>query len=279
MRSIRFLLCLLLCAGSIGRGFAAEGEAGTQTPPAARSQVVSVGINGTITRKHYDQVRAVMDSRAADPLPTGLILLLNSPGGDGLAAMDLGRLARQHKAHVFVTGKCASACLFVFAGGVFRTAPAGALGIHRGRLTRSVSGKGEVDLTREDTPKLDEILALVERRAGAYFAEMGLPPAFFAAMQAVPSNSMRWLSTEEASNLGLLGFEPKYLEERSAMLWHRYGISPEEYVERSTEVPVKCGGQYGQHTRFVRCYREQLLGRPDASNGSNVSRLAEPAAN
>lgn len=111
----------------------------------AQSQVVGVTIAGTLNNRQVDQLRAAIGKMRGEALPTGLIIILDSSGGDGRAAIAMGRMARENNAHIFVKGTCRSACVFLLAGGVYRDARAFAIGIHRGRITRTVPGQGEVD--------------------------------------------------------------------------------------------------------------------------------------
>ena len=116
------------------------------------------------------------------------MILLNSPGGDGLAAMEAGRLVRAAKAHVFVRGKCASACVFILAAGVVRGAPEGVVGIHRARLTTFVKGIGVVDINTASNPNAVRVLEAGDRRTEDYLREMGMPDTLFQAMKGTPSD-------------------------------------------------------------------------------------------
>ena len=118
-----------------------EAQAARQTSPDAvapnQGKVMVIGINGLISKNALEKVRQSIGQVSGDPIPAGLIVLLDSAGGDGVAAMQIGRLLRKANAHVFVTGECASACIFVLASGVVRVAPSYSVGIHRGRVTMS----------------------------------------------------------------------------------------------------------------------------------------------
>ena len=93
-------------------------------------------INGPISAALAPKIRAALDAIEPDRFPAGAIVLLNSQGGDGLAAIEIGRIVRAVRAHVFVRGRCASACTYVLAGGVVRgVARDHAVGIHSPRLT------------------------------------------------------------------------------------------------------------------------------------------------
>ncbi len=244
MKTLRFWLAGLVC-------FAAQ-------VAWAQSQVVSVSIGGTLNNSHVVQLRAAIEKMRGEPLPTGLIIILDSIGGDGRAAIAMGRLAREKNAHIFVKGTCRSACVLLLAGGVYRDARAFSIGIHRGRITRNVPGKGEVEIDMANDPRARDVLELVERETQTYLQEMGVP-RLFEAMQKVPSSRIRLLRTDEAEELGLLGFDPAYLEERGTMVTSRYGISREQWVTRSTKVRERCELTLDDASKFVACYRPLLL--------------------
>jgi hypothetical protein len=224
----------------------------------AQSQVVGVSINGSLNQAHVDQLRAAIAKMRGDPVPAGLIIIVDSSGGDGRAAIAMGRMAREKNAHIFVKGTCRSACVFLFAGGVYRDARAFALGIHRGRITRSVPGMGEVDASPSNDPKAKELLEFAEREAREYLQEMGLPK-LFDAMQKTPSSQIRLLRTDEATELGLLGFDALYLERQSSSVLPRYGINRQQLVERSARVRDRCESDLGDSSKFVACYRPAIL--------------------
>ena len=254
-------------------------ETGPPRPAIApRQQVITVSITGQIGKKHIDEFRAAVAKVTGDPLPAGLILLVNSPGGDGLAAMELGRLARAHKAHIFVRERCASACVFLLAGGVYRDAAPDAIGIHRGRLTRFVQGKGTVNADIGSDERLRDLLALAEKQAREHFAQMGMPEQLFESMQRVPPSHMRLLNREEAAELGLIGFDKTYLEERSAAFAARYNISREQLERRSAQTTSQCEEQIRTQVNFTACYRRSLLADRAAPAPESASQAPQGAS-
>ena len=239
---------LLLCISMVSPSFAAY----------AQSQVVSISFAGTLNKAHVDQLRAAIAKMRGDPIPTGLIIVVDSNGGDGRAAIAMGRLARENNAHIFVKGTCRSACVFLFAGGVYRDARAFTLGIHRGRATRTVPGMGEVEVQPSTDPQVRELLEFAEREAREYLQEMGVP-RLFGEMQKIPSTRMRLLRTDEADELGLLGFDPAYLAKLAAAMQLRYGINRQQLLERSARVRDRCEQDLNETSKFLACYRPAIL--------------------
>ena len=259
--SARYIACVF--AALVATAAIAQDAAVATPPRVSRPHVVTIGFRGQIKALDVERLRQAIALAGAEPLPARLIVFFDSSGGDGLAAMRIGRMLRYAKAHVFVVKRCASACIFAYVGGVFRDARPGALGIHRGRITRAMQSGKSVDVDPRASPVAQRFLTDAEAQTQEHLQEMGMPPALFEAMQAVSSHDMRWLSAEEAADLGLTGFDPEYLAARSAEMQAKYGLSQEEYVRRSHTVLERCGDLSDQHSAFVKCYRTQLLSPSD----------------
>lgn len=226
--------------------------------PTPARPMVGIQIRGPITPRTLDQVRNALAIASGDAFPAGALLLLDSSGGDGMAAMDIGRLARAARAHVFVAGKCSSACVLLFAGGVVRGAVSGTLGIHRGRVTRFIKDVGRQDVSTETNEQARQFLALADQRAEEYFAEMGMPASLIQASRAVPSDRVRWLDAAAIAEYGLAGVDPAYRAARAPSGARRYGISEEEFVRRSNAVAELCRADAGAVSTFSACYRRVL---------------------
>jgi hypothetical protein len=256
-----FLLWILASGSAIALQTTTENQNASDSIPADK-RVVVMGINGQISKNVLAAVRKNIDQVAGDPVPAGLIVLLDSPGGDGIAAMNIGRLLRQAHAHVFVTGQCASACIFVLASGVVRGAPAYTVGIHRGRITVSDSNAKiirEIDV--KDNPEAKKLLDQFEKFAPQYFSEMGMPPDLFQAMQSHQYRGVYRLSSQEIIFYGLGGFEPAYLDKRAQLyesLPSPYRMDKDELHARTMKVASRCSEFDRKHTQFIQCYKQVL---------------------
>lgn len=232
--------------------------AGQETAAPTRGVRV-LEINGDIRPALVQQVRSALKDVDARRYPAGALLLLNSGGGDGVAAMQIGRIVRAAKAHAFVRGRCSSACVFILAGGVVRSAPAErGVGIHRPRLTGFVKGQGVVDIDPASNPNAAAALEVGNRLSQAFLREMGLPDALFQAMMATPSGEMRYLDATELSEFGLSGFDAAYREARAPEAAGRYGVTAEEFVRRALLVQDRCVADNAAPQAFVGCYRRVL---------------------
>lgn len=233
-----------------------EGQ-GTQ-----EGRVVVMAIKGQISKKVLASIKGSITNVSGDPIPAGLIVLLDSPGGDGIAAMKIGEILRANKAHVFVTGQCASACIFVLASGVVRGAPAYTVGIHRGRITKTdENAKVLEEIDVKTNPQAKELLERFERVVPVYFAQMGMPPELFQAMQSHQYKGVYRLSNEEITFYGLTGFEPKYLDARAELyekMQGPYRMDKDELHRRTLKVASRCAEFDQKHTAFINCYKQVL---------------------
>lgn len=223
---------------------------------------VVISIKGPISKNVLEKVKRAIPQVRGDPIPAGLVVLLDSPGGDGVAAMQIGRLLRTANAHIFVTGECASACIFVLASGVVRVAPSYSVGIHRGRITMSDSDAKvikEVDV--EENPAAKVALQNFERQAPQYFAQMGMSPELFPLMQSHQFKGVYRLSSAEIIKTGLAGFDGAYFDKRAAYfsgLTNAYQMDTIELKKRTLRVTSRCSGFEKQALEFIRCYKETL---------------------
>jgi ATP-dependent protease ClpP protease subunit len=257
-----FLLCVLIGVMPI-RGLASPIEGNTNTiANAPQKQIVLMGIQGQISKQVLERVRQSIGRVQGDPIPAGLIVLLDSPGGDGNAAMAIGRLLRAANAHVFVTGQCASACIFLLASGVVRSAAAYSVGIHRGRITISdANAKVIQEVNIEENPKAKAALLQFEDLALNYFQEMGMSDALFPLMQAHQLKGVYRMSHAQIVKMGLSGFEKAYFDSRAAFYEGQQGpykMNADEYERRTMRVASRCGAFDKHHQEFIRCYQETL---------------------
>ena len=239
-----------------------------ETPPAnpttqsPKARVVVMTIQGSISRNLVDKVKQNLARVQGDPVPAGFIVLIDSKGGDGMAAMKIGRMLREAKAHVFVNGDCASACVFILASGVVRGASDYSVGIHQGRVTISDNNAKiirEVDV-KED-PKAQQALQRFELAAAGYFAEMGIPPDFYQAMAAHQLKGVHRLSYEELVFYNLNGMDDAYLRERSAFYQRQTGLyrmDKDELHRRTLRVGQVCAAGASDQNAFVKCYKDTL---------------------
>ena len=128
---------------------------------------------------------------------------MNSPGGNLLVGMELGRIIRQSGASTRIASRssndggqsvvCMSACALAFLGGVYRYSVKGsAYGVHR--ISRS-SGPREGDLAMGQ---------LLSATVLSYIREMGADPDLFALMSKTDASSIYILSRNEMEQLNVI---------------------------------------------------------------------------
>ncbi len=235
---------------------AKDSTAGKPVNP--QSRTVTIRIEGEIKPDLIPKVKEAVAMTTGDPLPAGLIVLLNSQGGDGLAAIEVGRLLREALVHVFMTNKCASACVFILMGGVVRQAPELSIGIHKARLTGISKKTGaRVEINADANPKTAAILAEGNRKLQDYVKDMGMSKAFFEQMEATPVNRIRWLSRIEARELDIIGIEEDYLKHREIYVIERFKTKPGELKKNTDQIIDRCAYEFTKPNggNFVRCYR------------------------
>ncbi len=166
-----------------------------------------VGYVGASMRKQIEQHYAEGTVTTVD---------LDSPGGNGSTAMQIGRLLRKNSATVVVRkGKrCSSACVMILIGGSNRYI-AGRVGVHSPSYPATkVMDNWDVHDYRLWQRRL--------RRAGYgsiaeywyekkynYVIEMGISLKLIEVMMATPAEKMHWLTREEIEDFGLHNEKPE----------------------------------------------------------------------
>lgn len=198
-----------------------------------------IQIYGEITRADVAKVAGVVKKSVpkGPTQPYELYVLLDSSGGDVDAAMAIGRLIRTKTAFVSVgpstlpignhdgreSAVCASACVLIFVAGSFRTVWGPApIGIHRPYSTSP--GSPTKDRRAEYTA--------LARRVKTYLEEMAIPDQLYDAMMRVDPEDVRWLSTKEQNELGILGKDPAYGDSQDSRDAAARGISKQEWLQR-----------------------------------------------
>jgi hypothetical protein len=151
-----------------------------------RTTCVSGLLNGQISKGDYEKVATFFKAYHPDHFE------LNSPGGDVDEALKIGRLFRKYLISTSdgYAGTCASACAFIWFGGVFR---GGTVGLHRPR---------SIDPMFRGLSPPDASIAYrrVLERIAAYLDEMEVPKSIIELMVATGSADINWV---DASTYGL----------------------------------------------------------------------------
>ena len=161
------------------------------------AHVGRVEIQGPIDRALTSQ--AIELIRSIRPDVDELTVLLNSPGGDVLAAMELGEEIRNQSALTAVDddGQCVGACVLVLAAGVRRTPAPEKVGLQRLNFEQ----------TRDRAKQKHAGLA---KSVEAYLARMGMPKRLFQEIRQQSSERVLLLDAQRLKALGLNGTDPAY---------------------------------------------------------------------
>lgn len=125
----------------------------------------------------------------------GMVVHLDSAGGQVVSAIAIGRLLRQMKgiARIDPGSSCFSACIYVLAGAPYRVVQPGAvLGVHK---------PYDPDDDRLPAAQRESKQARLDAFVRAYLKEMNVPPALYDAMLQAPQG--RALSQSELGWYGL----------------------------------------------------------------------------
>lgn len=180
-------------------------------------------IDGELTADTPRQLRKIVARLGGAKLP----VIINSPGGRLSAAVETGRIIRKARLDVMVArstylnadtvqvaadeGVCTSACPFVLAGGVNRSAASGTMvGLHQALMVRHSSSRHGLQAMGGNS----ELLAQSNRNAQAframraslraYLSEMGVSRDIVAEMDKAPPSSMNILDATRLRALGLV---------------------------------------------------------------------------
>jgi hypothetical protein len=195
---------------SIGMFFASAGaHAETSiTQIDAKGGFAHLAISGEITQQDAATFDYLVKS-----LPTTLSVIdvdLNSPGGNVLAAIKIGRIIRSRWMWTAASddpgAECASACVLVLAAGAVRIASDDSkVEIHRPYFQPSFFATLSPEAARQKYGQLADVVK-------AYLNEMGMSQALFSEMLKVPSDDGRILSSNEMQAFALTGWDPAYQE-------------------------------------------------------------------
>ncbi|KRH78835.1 hypothetical protein FERRO_18330 [Ferrovum sp. JA12] len=217
--------------------------------------VKTLTIKGTIDEKMYKKLLLLDLNNTLSTYPAGLIVLINSPGGDVYSAMKIGKLLRSKNAQVFVTNRCDSACILVFAGGVIRDAQELSLGIHRFTININNNKK---ELAANLSVLSSHYSIITANKIKNYLDIMGVNKSLFYEMEKTPSESIDKLSRERAKKFNLIGYDPHYITSKSTSIKNQKNINVEHYLFKLNFIASECINSKVTNNTFLRCYSTLL---------------------
>jgi len=190
----------------------------------------------------------------------GLVVNLNTGGGQVTSAIAIGRLLRETKgvARVEAGSSCLSACVFVLAGAPYRVVQTGAVvGIHR------PYDPDDSEITAERHKRKQQRLDEFVR---TYLREVNVPRSLYEAM--LKSPDVRTLPPAELSWYGLNSTDRNQQDADDAESAKRFGLPKGEYFARKAFAEETCAfykgrevGKYGLLSHTV-CQDNVFKGLP-----------------
>ena len=152
---------------------------------------IELYVYGRITDEDVKSLRLILQKFS---VPPAIHAYLSSEGGNVYAAMEIGRIFRQHFALVDTTAEgCYSACSLIYAAGVSRL-NRGKLGLHQHFLDKdflkSLTVQEAVKFMRNTSKDIQD-----------YFLELGVPLEFYNLAASVPKDELIILGAKEISKI------------------------------------------------------------------------------
>lgn len=177
--------------------------------------------------------------------------VFNSPGGNLVAALEMGLMIRDAKWGTSVgktvpepefdnyfsrqSGECASACAFAFLGGVERRADAGTLGIHQ--------FYNEVALQKPDEPIYSALDLSTNQILSAllinYAVEMGVDSRFVSKASSILPTNMHFLSDQELDEWKVR-YDPDLIGSWKIEPWRKGVVAFAKSADERTTATVYC---------------------------------------
>lgn len=223
-----------------------------------QSQTTIININGKISKLLLERIKKTTQRLNTDNrFPPSLVVTLDSLGGDGEAAIEIGKILRTYNAHVFVTNRCGSACVFIYAGGSFRSSIPLSIGIHQPRVTISDNGARiikELDLNKNELAQ--NMLSNFDSKANEYFNNMGISNGFYERVQSQKTKELYWLDEKEIDKFELNGLTNDTLNAMVADLNanSRNNLDKNKVVMNSKSVLKECLYFKNEPHNFLKCY-------------------------
>jgi hypothetical protein len=181
-----------------------------------------VKISGLIKKNDINDLKICIErhnKHRGSKLSENILVLLDSQGGDVIAAMEMGKILRENKAEIWVLpgSECSSACVFILASGVHRVICGNTkIGIHRPIFDEKYFSSLDYAEAAQRYKKLTNELH-------EYLSKMDIKDSLFEEIMSIKSNEVEYISSDYAESVGLDGEDRAYEEWQRAKEVQRYG--------------------------------------------------------
>lgn len=176
-----------------------------------------IAAEGEITEATPDTFRRFLEGNGLTNPRDGLVVYLDSPGGNLMSGIKLGGLIRKQGLHTSIgkslpahgrdmvirPGQCASACSFAFLGGTVRVARGGELGVHQ-FYDADVLDDPEHNLSGAEMSTQQVIGAIIVN----FVVRMGADPRIASIAASITPEDMHFFSEAELDELRI-NFDPR----------------------------------------------------------------------
>jgi hypothetical protein len=232
--------------------------------------------------------------------------VLNSPGGNLIAGLELGQRFRKHKVHTEIgqsvtientrsyevkSGVCASACAYAFLGGERRTIgqkvilkasdlPLGGskFGVHKFFRPETLTNFDAKSYTGKDLDIEQKLTAAI----AVYLVSMGIDASLIGLASNTDAQSMRWLTPLEIEALRIT-YKPEEFQPWVIEAYRRGAIAYTRSKDEKSTVTIFCQRQKGVSVIVASPYNseQQAAGLRECSieNEHNVLGVKIPTSN
>lgn len=212
--SLRYLAILIAVSFINSCGF----EEKNQDP-----KLFQLRIDGEITEKTFSEFKSALES--IDKNKQKIVLnavQLNSYGGSGDAAREIGKIIRERKLNTYLASdaECASACVHILISGIERYA-FGNVRVHRSTFSH--------DIDRDDV--VEGFISEAKKSNEEYVKSMGISHMLADAMETTPSWSIRQLTELEKEQWQVFGYDRLAIELYFNQTARERHISRKEFID------------------------------------------------
>ena len=228
----------------------------------SQNQIAVLSISGKISKGLYEKIKLNIEKLDNQNIQPGrLIVLIDSMGGDAEAALKIGRLLRKNNAFIFVTNRCASACVYIYTAGVYRSSIPNSIGIHATKITlNDKNSRVAVELNPELNAVAKKKLMDFDNGSQGFLDEMNINPSFHEKLRSLSTDKLYWLSQNDIKTFGLDGFDSFFIEREFSGLKDAFNknLSQATFNEKINNTLKQCLYVKNVPHEFAECYKKNL---------------------